>query len=311
MECFLAIPSASHAIVHSVARASLNASHTSISSSRTALSSGISSISTAAFAPLFARWGLKSRSDSEAIWAVHQLAQDSLPRCGRRVGAGWGGAEGRGEAQRFVTRASAEGSIGGDGRDEVSSRLGRGRSRSGSDSTSSSGSDSESSAERVRGTGGGSSIGSSSASESGSGSGSGSEEGSLEGSPPQDVLLKAVSEVSRMAGRQARTTNVVMGGTATEYGDDWLELDKKVNTYPSLRDFTAIGSGGEDFAVAMVLAVQSVLPKDVPEIQVATRESATGRYISVRIGPVRMDSSEQVRAVYQAMKQDPRMRYFL
>ncbi|CAI5942650.1 unnamed protein product [Closterium sp. NIES-64] len=102
-------------------------------------------------------------------------------------------------------------------------------------------------------------------------------------------------EVSRMAGRQARTTNVVMGGTATEYGDDWLELDKKVNTYPSLRDFTAIGSGGEDFAVAMVLAVQSVLPKDVPELQVVTRESATGRYISVKIGPVRMDSSEQVR----------------
>ncbi|CAI5507478.1 unnamed protein product [Closterium sp. Naga37s-1] len=100
-------------------------------------------------------------------------------------------------------------------------------------------------------------------------------------------------EVSRMAGRQARTTNVVMGGTATEYGDDWLELDKKVNTYPSLRDFTAIGLGGEDFAVAMVLAVQSVLPKDVPELQVVTRESATGRYISVKIGPVRMDSSEQ------------------
>ncbi|CAI5517034.1 unnamed protein product [Closterium sp. Naga37s-1] len=120
-----------------------------------------------------------------------------------------------------------------------------------------------------------------------------SEEGSLEGSPPQDVLLKAVSEVSRMAGRQARTTNVVMGGTASEYGDDWLELDKKVNTYPSLRDFTAIGSGGDEFAVAMVLAVQSVLSKDVPELQVVTRQSATGRYISVKIGPVRMDSSEQ------------------
>ncbi|CAI5473643.1 unnamed protein product [Closterium sp. Yama58-4] len=130
-------------------------------------------------------------------------------------------------------------------------------------------------------------------------------------SPPQDVLLKAVSEVSRMAGRQARTTNMVMGGTASEYGDDWLELDKKVNTYPSLRDFTAIGSGGEDFAVAMVQAVQSVLPKDVAELQVVTRESAKGRYISVKIGPVRMDSSEQVRAVYQAMKQDPRMRDFV
>lgn len=32
-----------------------------------------------------------------------------------------------------------------------------------------------------------------------------------------------------MEGRSARTTNVVMGGTAAEpYGDDWLELDKKV-----------------------------------------------------------------------------------
>ncbi|GJP39804.1 hypothetical protein CLOM_g24144 [Closterium sp. NIES-68] len=309
MECFLAIPSASHTVARSVARASLVVSHTSIASSRSGLPSKSipsSPIPAAAFAPRFAGWRSRSRLSSEAIWTVHQLPQEGLPRCGRRVAAGrgrQGEAEGRGEARRFVTRASAEGSIGGDGRDEVSSRLGRGSRRSGSDSNSgsSSTSESESSEERVAGARGG--IGSSSDSES--------DDGVSEGSPPQDVLLKAVSEVSRMAGRQARTTNMVLGGTASEYGDDWLELDKKVNTYPSLREFTAIGSGGGDFAVAMVLAVQSVIPTDTPELQVVTRESATGRYISVKIGPVRMDSSEQVRAVYQAMKQDPRMRYFL
>lgn len=130
--------------------------------------------------------------------------------------------------------------------------------------------------------------------------------------PPQEVLLKAVSDLSRIQGREAKTTNVVMGGTAaTPYSDDWLELDKKVNTYPSFRGFTAIGTGGEDFIVSMVVAVESVLGIGIPKWQVSARESAGGRYVSVKIGPVKMESSDQVRAVYQAMKKDERMRYFL
>ena len=39
--------------------------------------------------------------------------------------------------------------------------------------------------------------------------------------------------------------------------------------------------------------------------------SSKGKYVSVRIGPVEVDSSDQVQAIYQAMKKDERMKYFL
>lgn len=213
-----------------------------------------------------------------------------------------------------AARGVEGGSIGGDGRDEVSSRLGRsfGRSADSSDGGSSDGSGgrSESDSDDSRNS-------------SSSSTSSNLEEhervelvlevdgGSEGAAAPQEVLLKAVSEASRLEGRQSRVTNVVMGGTASEEGDDWRELDKKVNTYPCFRGFTAIGSGGDDFAAAMVAAVEAVVGGNIANWQVVTRESTKGRYISVKIGPIRMDSSEQVRAVYQSMKQDARMRYFL
>eukprot|EP00897_Mesotaenium_endlicherianum_P010088 jgi/Mesen1/9107/ME000058S08606 len=109
--------------------------------------------------------------------------------------------------------------------------------------------------------------------------------------PPQDAVLQAISEVSRVEGRQPKTTNMVIGGTEA-YGADWMELDKKVNTYPSLRGFTAIGTGGEDFVQSMVVAVESVLNTPIPENRVRQRESAKGRYVSVKIGPMRIESSE-------------------
>eukprot|EP00271_Cylindrocystis_brebissonii_P014118 TRINITY_DN3527_c0_g1_i1.p1 TRINITY_DN3527_c0_g1~~TRINITY_DN3527_c0_g1_i1.p1 ORF type:complete len:239 (-),score=20.01 TRINITY_DN3527_c0_g1_i1:227-943(-) len=129
--------------------------------------------------------------------------------------------------------------------------------------------------------------------------------------PPQEAVLKAISEVSKMEGRDAKTTNVVIGGTESPYGSDWMELDKKVNTYPSLRGFTAIGTGGSDFVQAMVFAVESVLQEPIPQGRVRHRESAQGRYISVKIGPMRVESSLQVREIYQAMRRDERMKYFL
>lgn len=141
--------------------------------------------------------------------------------------------------------------------------------------------------------------------------GESSEEGEEEGPPPQEAVLKAISEVSKVDGRFAKTTNLVIGGTESPYGEDWLSLDKKVNRYPSLRGFTAIGTGGDDFVHSMVVAVESVLLTSIPEGRVRQRESAQGRYISVKIGPLRVESSIQVREIYQAMKRDVRMKYFL
>ncbi|XP_077250358.1 phosphoribosylformylglycinamidine synthase [Tasmannia lanceolata] len=130
-------------------------------------------------------------------------------------------------------------------------------------------------------------------------------------SPPQEVVLKAISEVSKTEGRIAQTTNVVLGGTVTDDStNEWLVLDQKVNSYPMARGFTAIGTGGDDFVQAMVVAVESVLEQPIPEGRVTQRLSSRGKYVSVNIGPVRVASSEQVQAVYNAMKRDDRMKYF-
>ncbi|CAN1313514.1 hypothetical protein LINPERPRIM_LOCUS28980 [Linum perenne] len=84
--------------------------------------------------------------------------------------------------------------------------------------------------------------------------------------PPQEAVLKAISEVSKTEGRVGQTTNVVIGGTvADDSTNEWLDLDKKVNTYPTVRGFTAIGTGGDDFVQAMVVAVESVIQQPIPQ----------------------------------------------
>ncbi|XP_048592632.1 uncharacterized protein LOC106358020 isoform X1 [Brassica napus] len=113
--------------------------------------------------------------------------------------------------------------------------------------------------------------------------------------PPQEAVLKAISEVSKTDGRVGKTTNVIIGGTvADDSSKDWLELDQKVNTYPTERGFTAIGTGGDDFVHAMVVAVESVIDRQIPEDCVKQTLSSKGKYVSVNIGPIRVVSSEQV-----------------
>ncbi|KMZ76209.1 hypothetical protein ZOSMA_105G00390 [Zostera marina] len=130
--------------------------------------------------------------------------------------------------------------------------------------------------------------------------------------PPQEVILKAITEVSKTDGRVAQTTNLVIGGTvADDSASEWLALDQKVNSYPTVREFTAIGTGGDDFAQAMVVAVETVLQKSIPEGRVTQKLSSKGKYVSVNIGPIQVVSSEQVQAIYNAMRRDDRMKYFL
>ncbi|KAK7387586.1 hypothetical protein VNO78_28493 [Psophocarpus tetragonolobus] len=130
--------------------------------------------------------------------------------------------------------------------------------------------------------------------------------------PPQEAMLKAISEVSKAEGRVGKTTNMVIGGTVTDDStNEWLTLDQKVNSYPTVRGFTAIGTGGEDFVQSMVVAVESVIQHPIPQGHVKQKLSARGKYVSVNIGPVQVVSSEQVQAVYNAMRRDDRMKYFL
>ncbi|KAI5077409.1 hypothetical protein GOP47_0007233 [Adiantum capillus-veneris] len=130
--------------------------------------------------------------------------------------------------------------------------------------------------------------------------------------PPQDTVLEVLSEAAKSEGRIAQTTNIVLGGTVSGTSDEeWKVLNEKVNSYPTTVNFTAIGSGGDDFVQAMVGAVESVLQCPIPEDEVKLSMSSKGKYVSVRIGPVAVDSSDQVQAVYRAMKRDNRMKYFL
>ncbi|XP_062005763.1 uncharacterized protein LOC133722933 [Rosa rugosa] len=92
---------------------------------------------------------------------------------------------------------------------------------------------------------------------------------------------------------------------------DPASLLEKVSSYPTVRGFTAIGSGGDDFVQAMVVAVESVIQQPVLEGRVKQKLSSGGKYVSVNIGPVQVISSEQVQAVYNAMRRDDRMKYFL
>ncbi|KAK1376112.1 Phosphoribosylformylglycinamidine synthase [Heracleum sosnowskyi] len=119
-------------------------------------------------------------------------------------------------------------------------------------------------------------------------------------------LLNPISEVSKTEGRVGQTTNVVDDTT-----DDWTTLDRKVNSYPTEREFTAIGLGGDDFVQAMVVAVESVLQQKISEGLVKQKISSKGKYVSVTIGPVQVASSEQVQAVYNAMRSDGRRKYSL
>jgi putative lipoic acid-binding regulatory protein len=86
--------------------------------------------------------------------------------------------------------------------------------------------------------------------------------------------------------------------------DEWRQIDKKVNTYPCQRHFTAIGTcidGGVEFQRECVRAVESVA--GVVHVEcLSQRTSKEGRYISVRIGPVWVENGDQVIAIYAELK---------
>ena len=56
------------------------------------------------------------------------------------------------------------------------------------------------------------------------------------------------------------------------YVNNWCNVFIwQVNTYPSVRRFTAIGIRGDDFLKYMVLAVESVIQHTVPQVHLAIK----------------------------------------
>ena len=88
-------------------------------------------------------------------------------------------------------------------------------------------------------------------------------------------------------------------------------MDEAVNQYPCKRVFTAIGEGSDDFRDAMVACVESALACKVHPEAVLVRPSSSGKYNSVKIGPMLVSDAGEVVAVYRQMKQDARMKWFL
>jgi len=131
--------------------------------------------------------------------------------------------------------------------------------------------------------------------------------------PPSDdtsVIFSALtlSQAARQQGSRGQGSRIVLASDGTE--DGWRVLDKKVNKYPGMRQFTAIGTGGADFTAAMVSAVSSVVGSVHCEC-VAERHSSQGKYVSATVGPVWVMNSDQVVAIFAAMKQDERLKWVI
>jgi len=88
----------------------------------------------------------------------------------------------------------------------------------------------------------------------------------------------------------------------------WLEVDKKLNKYPEVRTFTAIGTGGDEFKTAMVQAVESATGR--PVAGVSDRLSSQGAYVSVKID-VLVASVEEVIEVFAKLKADSRLKWVM
>eukprot|EP00882_Tetradesmus_deserticola_P006491 GHRQ01006830.1.p1 GENE.GHRQ01006830.1~~GHRQ01006830.1.p1 ORF type:complete len:162 (+),score=39.34 GHRQ01006830.1:557-1042(+) len=91
---------------------------------------------------------------------------------------------------------------------------------------------------------------------------------------------------------------------------EWRKIDKKVNKYPGQRTFTAIGAGGDGFKATMLAAVESVVGSVHVEC-ISERPSSGGKYVSVRIGPVWVQDADQVVAVFNKMREDDRLKWYM
>jgi putative lipoic acid-binding regulatory protein len=79
--------------------------------------------------------------------------------------------------------------------------------------------------------------------------------------------------------------------------------------YPTDYPFKVIGGSGQDFE----LHVRTLMGQAVPGVAIGeatVRPSSGGKYLSVTLD-VRLESEEQRRAIYEALKIDSRVVYYL
>ena len=131
-------------------------------------------------------------------------------------------------------------------------------------------------------------------------------------------LIKTMSELAKQRKENAGTSAPGQGNTGSttvmvgaDTDEKWKELDAKVNEYPSMRKFQAIGADEEGFVDDIVTLISNALGGRVihPE-NVTTRPSSKGKYVSANV-IAEMLSGDDVLSVYQALKSDKRIKWFL
>eukprot|EP00879_Flechtneria_rotunda_P009868 GHRR01010320.1.p1 GENE.GHRR01010320.1~~GHRR01010320.1.p1 ORF type:complete len:167 (+),score=33.02 GHRR01010320.1:240-740(+) len=126
----------------------------------------------------------------------------------------------------------------------------------------------------------------------------------------QHCRTHAAADADDKPGSSGRPSSGDLGFKAFVSEAEWRKIDKKVNKYPGQRTFTAIGTGGDDFKAAMLSAVWLVVGT-VHQECVSERPSSGGKYISVRIGPVWVESADQVVEVFRNMREDSRLKWYM
>ncbi|KAF5836081.1 hypothetical protein DUNSADRAFT_6501 [Dunaliella salina] len=128
-----------------------------------------------------------------------------------------------------------------------------------------------------------------------------------EGNSDSSQVVNSLQVLSSATGRSKGSNNTtILASDDSE--ETWRKLDKKVNKYPTEREFTAIGTG-ESFKDSMVKAVEEVVGSVHLE-NVAERRSKNGNYCSIKIMAY-LENGEQVLQIYHSMKRDTRMRWFI
>jgi putative lipoic acid-binding regulatory protein len=131
---------------------------------------------------------------------------------------------------------------------------------------------------------------------------------------PADALVGKAESLAKSLGQErSPASRLVLGDDQSE--EKWRALDERVNEYPDSRVFKGIGVAGADpslFRAAVVAAVESVVgPVDAGAV--AVRDSSGGKYVSVTVGPVTVESGDDVVRVFAAMRElaGPALKYYI
>jgi len=102
---------------------------------------------------------------------------------------------------------------------------------------------------------------------------------------------------------------IILGNADAKTQDEWAQLDEHINEYPGERSFKAIGAGEADFVRSMRECVEKVVG-GIEDNQMDTKESSGGKYISVTFR-VMVNSPDEMKEMYELMKGDGRLKFFI